>query len=55
MGGRTGPPKMTFKKSGYIKIVHFELILPVLHNSFNFWDSLTKFGDYLEYISLYNS
>jgi len=34
-GGLIGPPKMTLKKWVY-KTVHFELILPVLHNSFNF-------------------
>ena len=36
MGAHTGPLKMTLEKSGYIKIVYFELILPVLRNSFNF-------------------
>ena len=46
---------MTFKKSGYIKIVQFELVLPVLHNFFNFWDKLTKPGNYWDYISFYNS
>ena len=55
MGGRTGPLKMTLEKSGYIKIVYFELILPVLRNSFNFWDKLTKPGYYWDYISFYNS
>ena len=55
MGGRIGSPKMTFKKSGYIKIVQFELVLPVLHNFFNFWDKITKPGNYWDYISFYNS
>ena len=55
MGGRTGPLKMTLEKNGYIKIVYFELILPVLRNSFNFWDKLTKPGYYWDYISFYNS
>ena len=44
-GGRTGPPKVTLKVGTvYIKRMHFELILPVLHNSFNFWDRLPNLG-----------
>ena len=44
MGGRTGPLKMTLQKSGYIKIVHFEPILPVLHNSSIFEIDLPNHG-----------
>ena len=55
MGGRTGPLKMTFEKSGYIKTVQFELVLLVSHNFFNFLDKLTKPGNYWDYISFNNS